>query len=298
MTQANTTSSTSAAPTKSVGRGIVKTVRGMATSDGAGVKLTRLIGTPLLRRVDPFLMLDEFRSDEPQDYLAGFPDHPHRGFETFTYMLAGKFRHRDNKGHEGLLGAGGGQWMTAGRGIVHSEMPEQEEGLVWGFQLWINLPAAEKMTPAGYRDLQPADIPTAQLPGGATARVVAGRVADVVGPIAGRTTAPIFVEVGVPAGGEAVIPVPRGHEGFVYAFEGSVRIGDAGNERTLARGELGVLGEGEHVRLTSADGGGAARALVIAGKPLNEPIAQHGPFVMNTTEQIHDAIRDFQNGEF
>ncbi|MDB4937907.1 MAG: Pirin [Labilithrix sp.] len=297
MTQSTTTTSNvTNATSASVGRAITKSVRGMATSDGAGVKLTRLIGTPLLRRVDPFLMLDEFRSDEPQDYLAGFPDHPHRGFETFTYMLAGKFRHRDNKGHEGLLGAGGGQWMTAGRGIVHSEMPEQEEGLVWGFQLWINLPAAEKMTAAGYRDLQPEDIPIAELPGGATARVVAGRVANVVGPIEGKTTAPIFVEVGVPAGGEATIPVPRGHEGFVYAFEGNVRLGDIGKERVLTRGELAVLGDGEHVRLSSA--GDAARALVIAGKPLNEPIAQHGPFVMNTTEQIQQAIRDFQNGEF
>ena len=215
---------------------------------------------------------------------------------TNTYMLAGKFRHRDNKGHEGLLGAGGGQWMTAGRGIVHSEMPEQAEGLVWGFQLWINLPASEKMKPAGYRDLQPAHLPIAQLPGGATARVVAGRVADVVGPIAERATAPIFVEVGIPAGGEAVIPVPRGHEGFVYPFEGNVAIGDAGREQTLVRGELAVLGEGDHVRLRST--GDAARALVVAGKPLNEPVVQHGPFVMNTAEQINEAIRDFQNGEF
>jgi redox-sensitive bicupin YhaK (pirin superfamily) len=280
----------------SVGRIVTKSVRGMATSDGAGVKLTRVIGTPLLRRIDPFLMLDEFRSDEPQDYLAGFPAHPHRGFETFTYMLAGNFRHKDNKGHEGLLGAGGGQWMTAGRGIVHSEMPEQKEGLVWGFQLWINLPASEKMKPAAYRDLQPADIPIAQLPGGATARVVAGRVGDVVGPIAARATEPVFVEVVVPAGGDAIIPVPRGHEGFVYPFEGSISVGVPGNERVLARGELAVLGEGDHVHLRSV--GAAARALVVAGKPLNEPIVQQGPFVMNTSEQIQQAIRDFQNGEF
>ena len=279
----------------SAGRSITKSVRGMATSDGAGVKLTRVIGTPLLRRLDPFLMLDEFRSDEPQDYLAGFPDHPHRGFETFTYMLAGKFRHRDNNGNEGLLGAGGGQWMTAGRGIVHSEMPEQDEGLVWGFQLWVNLPASEKMKPAGYRDLQPADIPIAQLPGGATARVVAGRVGDVVGPIAERATSPIFIEVGIPAGGEAVVPVPRGHEGFVYPFDGGVAVGEAGSERTLVRGELAVLGDGEHVRLRST--GEASRALVVAGKPLNEPVVQHGPFVMNTSEQIQQAIVDVQNGD-
>jgi len=276
-------------------RSVTKSVRGMATSDGAGVKLTRVIGTPLLRRLDPFLMLDEFRSDEPQDYLAGFPNHPHRGFETFTYMLAGKFRHRDNKGNEGLLGAGGGQWMTAGRGIVHSEMPEQTEGLVWGFQLWINLPASEKMRPAGYRDLQPGDIPTATLPGGATARVVAGRVGDVIGPIGERATEPFFIEVVLPAGGEVVIPVPRGHEGFIYPFEGSVAAGDAGNERTLVRGELAVLGEGDDVRLRAV--GEGARALVVAGKPLNEPIVQHGPFVMNTTQEIEQAISDFQSGQ-
>jgi len=282
--------------TASSSRGVTKSARGMATSDGAGVKLTRVIGTPLVKNVGPFLMLDEFRSDEPQDYLAGFPDHPHRGFETFTYMLAGKFRHRDNKGHEGILGPGGGQWMTAGRGIVHSEMPEQEAGLVWGFQLWINLPASEKMKPADYRDLQPSDIPTAALPGGAKARVVSGRVGDVVGPIAERATAPLFVEVQIPAGGEAVIPVPRGHEGFVYPFEGSVSVGASGSERALVRGELAVLGEGESVRLRST--GEAARALVVAGKPLNEPVVQYGPFVMNTSEQIQQAIRDFQRGDF
>lgn len=300
MSQTTTTSpaasSASSTSSASVGRGITKSVRGMATSDGAGVKLTRIIGTPVLRRVDPFLMLDEFRSDEPQDYLAGFPNHPHRGFETFTYMLAGNFRHRDNKGHEGFLGAGGGQWMTAGRGIIHSEMPEQQEGLVWGFQLWINLPASEKMKPAGYRDLQPGDIPTAQLPGGASARVVAGRVGDVTGPIGERATEPIFVEVVLPAGGEAMIPVTRGHQGFVYPFEGNVVVGEPGKERTLARGELAVLGEGDHVRLASTSG--AARALVVAGKPLNEPIAQQGPFVMNTPAEVDQAIRDYQSGRF
>jgi quercetin 2,3-dioxygenase len=291
--------STSINAREGAGRSVTKSVRGMATSDGAGVKLTRLIGTPRLGSVGPFLMLDEFRSDDPQDYLAGFPAHPHRGFETFTYMLAGRFRHQDNKGHEGLLGAGGGQWMTAGRGIVHSEMPEQEEGLVWGFQLWINLAAAEKMQPAAYRDLQPADIPTVALPGGATARVVAGQVAGVVGPITAsgeRTTAPIFIEVALPAGGEATIPIPRGHEGFLYPFEGAIVAGDAGSERALAPGELAVLGEGEHVRLSSK--GEAARVLVVAGRPLNEPVVQHGPFVMNTAAEIRQAIRDFQSGAF
>jgi redox-sensitive bicupin YhaK (pirin superfamily) len=278
--------------TNTTSRRVTKSARGMATSDGAGVNLTRVIGTPLVKSVGPFLMLDEFRSDEPKDYLAGFPDHPHRGFETFTYMLAGKFRHRDNKGHEGVVGPGGGQWMTAGRGIVHSEMPEQEEGLAWGFQLWINLPASEKMKPADYRDLQPSDIPTAKLEGGATARVVSGRVGDVVGPMAERTTTPLFVEVQIPAGGEAVLPVPKGHEAFVYPFEGSLSIG----ERALVRGEVAVLGDGEEVRLRST--GEAARALLVAGKPLNEPVVQYGPFVMNTEAQIRQAIRDFERGDF
>ncbi|MBX3192823.1 MAG: pirin family protein [Labilithrix sp.] len=263
------------------------------------MKLTRLIGTPLLRRVDPFLMLDEFRSDEPSDYLAGFPSHPHRGFETFTYMLAGKFRHQDNKGNDGVLGAGGGQWMTAGRGIVHSEMPEQEEGLVWGFQLWINLPASEKMKPAGYRDLQPADIPTASLPGGVTARVVAGRVGDVVGPIDdARATEPVFVELQLPADAEVDLALPRGHEVFVYPFDGGVEVGDAEKAQALARGELAVLTNAGEERVRIKARGGEARALVIAGKPLREPIAQHGPFVMNTVDELRQAVEDFQDGKF
>ncbi len=280
---------------ESSSRAIERSSKGMATSDGAGVKLTRIIGTSEIRRVDPFLMLDEFRSDEPQDYLAGFPDHPHRGFETFTYMLAGKFRHKDNKGHEGLLDAGGGQWMTAGRGIIHSEMPEQEEGLVWGFQLWINLPAKEKLVEASYRDLKAADIPTATLAGGVRVRVVAGRVGNVVGPITDRPTEPLFVEVVLPEGSEAKIELPSGHAGFVYPFDGSVAVGDAGH--ALLRGELGVLAErGEHVRLVAK--GGAARAIVVAGRPLNEPVVQHGPFVMNTAAQIEEAFRDFRAGRF
>lgn len=276
-------------------RTITQSTRGLPTSDGAGVKLTRVIGTQALRRLDPFLMLDEFRSDEPKDYLAGFPNHPHRGFETFTYMLAGKFRHRDNKGNEGLLGAGGGQWMTAGRGIVHSEMPEQEEGLVWGFQLWINLPAAEKMKDPGYRDLQPGDIPSADLGGGVTARVVGGTVGDVVGPIGKdgkHATQPFFVEVVIPAGGEAIVPVPEGHEGFVYPFEGGITVGT----KKLARGELGVLSEEGELRLSAKDG--AARVLVVAGKPIGEPVVQYGPFVMNSPDEIDQAIRDFQTGKF
>jgi redox-sensitive bicupin YhaK (pirin superfamily) len=277
-------------------RTVDKSVRGMKTSEGAGVKLTRVLGTPLLRRLDPFLMLDEFRSDEPQDYLAGFPDHPHRGFETITYMIAGRFRHRDNKGHEGLLDAGGAQWMTAGRGIVHSEMPEQEEGLVHGFQLWLNLPSHDKMREPSYRDLQAGDIPRATLEGGAIVHVLAGALGDVKGPIDGRVTAPIYLDVEAPAGGSAAIPLPRGHQAFVYPFAGDVLVGPPGRERELARGELGVLTDGsDGVRIRA---GVAARALVIAGKPLAEPVVQYGPFVMNTAQEIEQAIRDFQSGLF
>lgn len=266
----------------------------MATSDGAGVKLTRVIGTPALRAIDPFLMLDEFRSDEPQDYLAGFPDHPHRGFETFTYMLAGRFRHKDNHGGEGSLGAGGGQWMTAGRGIIHSEMPEQEEGLVWGFQLWINLPAKDKMRDPDYRDVQPSDIVNVALENGATARIVAGRVNDAVGPIGDRATEPFFVEVVIPKGAETTLPTPRGHQGFIYPFEGAITVGEGDGAKTLARGELGVLVDGDHMCLSARSE--PARAIVVLGKPLREPVVQYGPFVMNTEAEIQQAVLDYRAG--
>lgn len=276
-------------------RSIGTSVRGMKTSDGAGVKLTRVIGSPLLQRLDPFLMLDEFRSDEPADYLAGFPDHPHRGFETVTYMIAGRFRHRDNKGNEGLLDAGGAQWMTAGRGIVHSEMPEQEEGLVHGFQLWLNLPREDKMCEPSYRDLQSTDIPRVGLSSGASVRVLAGTVGAVTGPIDGRATQPIYLDVELVDGGVAELLVPSTHDGFVYPFVGDVVVGEPGRERRLERGELGVLTKGDGVRLRAE---GAARALVIAGEPLGEPIVQYGPFVMSTAEEIEQAIRDYRGGRF
>jgi len=275
-------------------RTIDKIVRGMKTSDGAGVKLTRLVGTPVLRRIDPFLMLDEFGSDEPTDYLAGFPDHPHRGFETVTYMVEGRFRHKDNHGHEGLLETGGAQWMTAGRGIVHSEMPEQKEGVVRGFQLWLNLPSTDKLCDPTYKDLQKENIPVAELPGGVTARVLAGLVGDVKGPIERSKTEPIYVDVTIPAGASVTIPIPRGHAGFAYPFEGT-KLTVA--ERPLERGELAVLrDDGDELVLKATDGD--VRVLVVAGKPLNEPVVQYGPFVMNTLEEIEQAVSDLQAGRF
>lgn len=277
-------------------RAVARVVRGMPASDGAGVRLTRLIGTPALSDVDPFLMLDEFRSDDANDYLAGFPDHPHRGFETVTYMLAGRMRHGDNQGNVGLLRPGSVQWMTAGRGIVHSEMPEQEDGLMWGFQLWVNLPARDKMTAPRYQDIEPEAIPEVEHEGGARVRVVAGRSGDATGPVTGVATDPVYLDVALPAGAAYEAAVPAGHAVFVYVFEGSAAVGPESGARTLARGELAVLGDGEAVRVAAGDEG--ARLLVVAGRPLGEPVARYGPFVMNTEQEIHEAIADFQSGRF
>jgi quercetin 2,3-dioxygenase len=273
-------------------RPAARIVRGVAVSDGAGVKLNRLIGTPQLEQVDPFLMLDEFRSDDAADYIAGFPEHPHRGFETVTYMLAGRMRHADNKGHEGRLDAGSVQWMTAGRGIVHSEMPEQENGLMWGFQLWVNLPAKDKMTVPRYQEIPASAIPTALLAGGVTAKVIAGEVAGVRGPINGIATAPAMFDVALPAEGEAILPVPAPYAAFLYAFEGAIAIAESG-ERVLHR-ELAVLGTGDAVRIAAVSG--QARVLLVAGKPLREPVARYGPFVMNTAQEIRQAAMDYQTG--
>src|SRR5665213_1128724 len=219
-------------------RPVARQVRGVPVSDGAGVKLNRLIGTPQLDQVDPFLMLDEFRSDEAADYIAGFPEHPHRGFETVTYMLAGRMRHADNKGHEGRLDAGSVQWMTAGRGIVHSEMPEQEDGLMWGFQLWVNLPAKDKMTAPRYQEIAPAEIPTASLPGGVTAKVIAGIVAGVTGPINGIATAPVMLDIALPADGTFTLPLAASHAVFLYPFMGDITVGESPTR--VAHGNLAV----------------------------------------------------------
>jgi quercetin 2,3-dioxygenase len=275
-------------------RPVARIARGMPASDGAGVKLNRVIGTPTLGEIDPFLMLDEFRSDDAADYIAGFPDHPHRGFETVTYMLAGRMRHADNKGHTGRLEAGSVQWMTAGRGIVHSEMPEQENGLMQGFQLWVNLPAKDKMIAPRYQEIPPADIPMVSLPGGIAVKVIAGEVGGTKGPIDGIATEPTLLDLALPAGARLSLPLPRGHNVFLYAFEGEAAVGEAAT--SLARGSIAVLGEGDGV--TVAAPRGAARVLLAAGRPLNEPVARYGPFVMNSEDQLRQAVVDFQLGRF
>jgi len=275
-------------------REVERVVAGIATSDGAGVKLTRVLTQDLQRRLDPFLMLDAFRSDDPDDYIAGFPDHPHRGFETVTYMLAGRMRHRDSAGHQGLLTAGGVQWMVAGRGIVHSEMPEQERGLMEGFQLWLNLPARDKMAPASYRDITPAAVPAYSLPDGVAVKVIAGESHGVRGAATRPVTEPTYLDIDLPAGATFWQPLPEAHNAFVYAFRGEALVGDSGTP--LPAGRMAILGGGAGVRLSA--GGVPARAILVAGKPLREPIVQHGPFVMNTVQEIRQAIVDYQSGAF
>ena len=274
-------------------RRITRRIRGMDTSDGAGVRLKRIIGQPGLDMLDPFLLLDEFRSDSADDYIAGFPEHPHRGFETVTYMLAGHMQHGDNRGNRGDLVPGSVQWMTAGRGILHSEMPQQENGLMWGFQLWVNLPAADKLTEPRYQDISPERIPTVQPAEGVTVKVIAGELGGAVGPVAGVATAPVYLDIALESGAQVTIPLPEGHHAFAYVFDGA----DAQVAgQLLRRSELAVLSEGESV--TVAGNEAPARVLLVAGRPLDEPVARYGPFVMNTPEQIHEAIADFRAGRF
>ncbi|VXB72881.1 Pirin-like protein CC_0481 [Luteimonas sp. 9C] len=275
---------------------IVRTVRGMPASDGAGVKLTRVIGSPQLPDLDPFLMLDEFGTDAPEDYLAGFPEHPHRGFETVTYMLDGRMRHKDNHGNEGLLVPGSVQWMTAGRGLVHSEMPEQEAGRMRGFQLWVNLPAKDKMTAPRYQEFAPARIPVVQAGAGVSVKVIAGVVDGVAGPIAQPATDPLYLDITLAAGASWQHTLPDGHNAFAYAFEGDVRAGEGDDARPLAAQELAVLGGG--ARLTVAAGDAGARLILVAGRPLREPVARHGPFVMNTRQELMQAFVDYEQGRF
>jgi len=271
-------------------------IESVAASDGAGVKLRRSLGSRPNQRFDPFLMLDEFFSDDPNDYLAGFPDHPHRGFETVTYMLEGRMRHEDVLGNRGDLGPGDVQWMTAGRGIIHSEMPQQSEGRMRGFQLWINLPAREKMKAAAWRDVPSSEIPEVVLPGGGDLRVIAGRYAldgvATAGPIVGLSTDPQYYDLRLPAGAVATVPTPPSHNAFLYVYEGAATVGD--DARPLPFRAAGLLTPGTSVRI--AAGGQGVKLLFLAGRPIGEPVVQYGPFVMNSVAEIEQAIMDFQAG--
>jgi len=273
-------------------RTLTRLLTGQPTQDGAGVKLVRVIGTQRLPDLDPFLMLDEFSSDEPQDYLAGFPEHPHRGFETVTYMLAGRMRHRDNQGFEGVLESGDVQWMTAGSGLIHSEMPEQEGGLMRGFQLWINLPQAEKMKRPHYQDIAAARIPEVSGADGSRVRVIAGEFAGARGPVEGVSLAPLYLDLSLPAGSRLTVPVTLGQTALLFGVEGQLEVADT----SLAKGQLGVLSDGDTVQLAGGEQGG--RALLLAARPLKEPVARYGPFVMNTQQEIVQAIEDYQAGRF
>ncbi len=272
-------------------RGIAQVVAAQQTKDGAGVALGRTIGSRALPLLDPFLMLDEIRSDSPGDYLKGFPDHPHRGFETVTIMIDGAMEHRDSVGNHGRLAPGSVQWMTAGRGIIHSEMPKQESGLLWGFQLWVNLPRRLKMTAPRYQDIQRPDVPETSLAGGPT-RVLAGSAADIRGPVEGIVVRPTMLDVTFAPGARLELEVAPAHNGFVYLLSGSL---DAGPEaRRITPRELGVLGTGSTFVATA--GGDGARALVVSAEPIGEPIARRGPFVMNTEDELQRAFDDYRAG--
>lgn len=274
-------------------RPVTRRLRGQAASDGAGVRLTRVIGTNQLPDLDPFLMLDEFGSDKPGDYLAGFPSHPHRGFETVTYMLDGRMRHKDNHGNEGLLTPGSVQWMTAGRGIVHSEMPEQEQGLMRGFQLWVNLPAKDKMTAPAYQEFGAERIPEAKPADGVVVKIIAGRIGDIVGPVEQPATEPTYLDVALAPGASFEHALPVGHSAFAYVYEGAVTLA---GEDVVPKGDLLVFGAGDAVRFTAT--GAPSRLILVAGRPLHEPVARYGPFVMNTKEEIMQAFVDYQEGRF
>ena len=277
-------------------------IESVATSDGAGVKLRRSLGSQRGVHVDPFLMLDEFYSDDPDDYIAGFPAHPHRGFETVTYMLDGHMRHEDHLGNRGDLGPGDVQWMTAARGIIHSEMPQQSAGRMRGFQLWLNLPSQEKMKPAAYQDIPASRIPVVPLPQGGTVKIIAGTLelngAAASGPVNAEavriTTDPLFIDVCLPAGKEFRARLAAGRNAFLYVYEGSAQVGAVGDARPLPNRAAGVLSDGDAVRVTA--GAGGVQFLLLAARPLREPVVQYGPFVMNTRAEIEQALADYRDG--
>ena len=273
-------------------RRIEALVAGYATSDGAGVRLTRLLTQKLQRRLDPFLMLDAFGSDDAEDYIAGFPDHPHRGFETITYMLDGRMRHRDSAGHEGVLGPGGVQWMTAGRGVIHSEIPEQTAGRMEGFQLWLNLPAADKMCVPWYRDFAAAELPAYRTAAGAAVTVIAGTSRDVQGAVSRPQTQPLYLDIALPAGVAFEERLAAELNAFIVVYRGAVMVADD----TVTALQLAILDTdpaADGVRLLAKED---SRLLLVAGKPLHEPIVQHGPFVMNDEQEIYQAISDYRQG--
>ncbi|MDB5888139.1 MAG: Pirin, N-terminal:Pirin, C-terminal [Rhodocyclales bacterium] len=286
-------------------RAVERLVQGQATSDGAGVKLTRVLSQNLQRRLDPFLMLDAFRNDNPEDYMGGFPDHPHRGFETVTYMLAGRMRHHDNTGNQGLLGPGGAQWMTAGSGLIHSELPEQEDGLMEGFQLWLNLPAKNKMIAPFYRDIPAERIPEFLTEDGVTVRVIAGESHGVKGAVARPDTEPLYLDVHLPAGTRFSQKLPAAHNAFLYTYRGEAIVG-AGSATAASPAVNGKAVADRHMAILANDGGDGivieavvpTRVILIAGQPLNEPIAQYGPFVMNTAQEIQQTLQDYRDGKF
>ncbi len=280
-------------------RRVINQLSGLAASDGDGVKLTRLIGTPQLDTLDPFLLLDCFASDERDDYIGGFPTHPHRGFETVTYLLNGRMRHKDSAGHEGVIEPGGVQWMTAGKGILHSEMPEQEDGLLQGFQLWVNLPGSAKMSEPKYQEFLPEQTPLEVHEDGTEIRVIAGRTEQgTEGPILNEYTNPVYLDITLPADRNLTQSIPEGHNAFVYLIEGRLGIDSDthSSESTLEEKTLGILGQGKQISVSSGDS--ASRFLLIAGKPLREPVARGGPFVMNTRQELMQAFEDYKLGRF
>ena len=280
-------------------RTVLKIIPGVATSDGAGVSLTRYIGSMQLDHLDPFLMLDFFESDNPDDYIAGFPAHPHRGFETVTYLLAGRMRHEDSAGHGGVIEPGGIQWMSAGRGIIHSEMPEQEHGRLAGFQLWVNLPGRLKMSPPDYREFPADDIPEEIRDDGVKIRVITGATSGgTQGPVANVVTRPLYLDVSMPPGSEFIESLRPDQSAFVFVINGTITIGgrETQNSRTVSSRQLAVLGPGKQVNVLADDH--ACRFLLVAGDPIGEPISRHGPFVMNTHEEIIQAVHDFNAGNF
>jgi len=282
-------------------RAVERIVRGQATSDGDGVKLTRVLTQPLQQRLDPFLMLDAFGSDSANDYIGGFPDHPHRGFETVTIMLEGRMRHRDSVGNVGLLEPGSVQWMTAGRGIIHSEMPEQEEGRMAGFQLWVNLAAADKMTAPAYRDVAPAAVPEYTDAAGVRVRVIAGASRGIAGAVTRPRTEPVVLDLTLPAGSSFDAELPAGHNAFAFVFGRTPVVIGGADGATVEPDRMAILANdagSDGVRFSvRSDAAEAARVLLVAGRPLGEPIAQYGPFVMNTTAELQRAVQDFQRGE-